>query len=796
MNEIARCTDDYHYARCDIDGYKTTGCCTDDEIDRGTCSKLCIMHETGAVCEDAPKPNKPAVINKPEAECGNNIVEVGEQCDGTLLNGHSCADKYGKNAKGDISCDPTTCSVIYDNCEAGIPRCGNSIVEQGEQCDGAKLNGHSCADKYGVNAQGDIGCDPTTCRVIYDNCDPDIDNCGNGVLDDGEDCDGVLMREKNCDSMIEGATGTLKCTNRCKYDPGECRVSLCGNGVIDPGESCDTTVPEKLTCNDVVHATRGTLSCNAQCQLDISECRKPNVGDFCDDPDFSVCDDGNSIQCSGGVITKTVCGAFYSNTCVELETGDDNYILAGCINNYLECDNVGDVAYQCYPNSDYISVEMTCMKDKTSDKNYWYYLADPKWEVCPYSCDIHTGKCARLVPEQDTRCDLNTFEDYCQGNVSVNCEMNITMSSVHAESCENGCAVFSSGNATASRCIYPNSLCSPGDPDKTICISSYLVTMSCISASDGSLSEYLFSEYKECPHGCDPDTNKCVTLHESEGNECNSSNRPECVDDNLLLYCDASRKYATYVCQIGGEGLCIEANDGANCREICTTPGETRSICVDGGDNNFYTKHEICSEINGHLVFETQNTEACANSCNFDRTGCYIISPNEGKPCRQSKCDGDTWLYCNNGKYEAYYCPLYEEVCAVDSYYGSYCFSKCFKTDENYSACYYDDSYSSYVEYTYTCTQDPNGVLYAQETDSRYCTMGCNEDGTACDTCTIDDTSTMCTVANENGDEFTFYLDCVANASGEPEWQYRMRDGDYVYNYCPNGCNSAQTACK
>ena len=78
------------------------------------------MHDNGASSENAPKSHTVTPQPQPQpkpAECGNGIIESGEQCDGALLGGHSCADRYGSNAKGDVGCDPTTCKVKYDNCE-------------------------------------------------------------------------------------------------------------------------------------------------------------------------------------------------------------------------------------------------------------------------------------------------------------------------------------------------------------------------------------------------------------------------------------------------------------------------------------------------------------------------------------------------------------------------------------------------------------------------------------------------------------------------------------------------------
>ncbi len=735
----ARCIDDYHYAKCGSNGYETYACCSDDAIAAGTCDSLCMMKGGQAMCEDEPQTHTVTPQPKPEPA-----------------------------------------------------KCGNSIVESGEQCDGALLGGHSCADRYGSNAKGDVGCDPTSCKIKYDNCVPDIANCGNGVLDDGEDCDGDVLNNDSCDSIIDGATGSLKCTDVCKYDVSECRVSLCGNGVVDPGEECDTTVPEKLECKDVVNATLGTLSCNAQCKLDISGCQKPKTGDLCDDARFSACDNGVHVACEDGVITRTECDAYFSTTCVDLDA--DDYTIAGCIDNYLECDHVGDVAYQCRPNTDYISIEMTCLKDKASEKSYWFYLDDDKVEVCPYSCDIRTGTCARLVSDQGTRCDPKTTHGHCDGNIAVNCTENVTMNSLNAEVCPDTCGVFGTGSNSEAVCLHANAACDAGDPNKTMCLNSYRVTMKCSTTADRTQSAYQLTNITYCPHGCDPSTDQCVKLDDSEGTRCNASTKATCLDGDVLLYCDDNNKLATRACKVGGKGLCLEDDFGVDCRDECSTLGEERNTCEITEDGAF-TKHEICVDAGDQLVFETASIETCGYTCNSDNTGCFSVSELEGTACSSSRCDGETFLSCNGGKYVAYYCPLYDQICADTVYSGPYCMDRCLK-DSSYQMCYYSSDADAYVLEGYECRTDKNGRKYASQYLGDYCVNGCNEDGSDCadSNCRVGDTTTVCEASSTYS--YVIYYQCVETSQGGTKWEYVVKNNEAVYDICPGSCNSTKTACE
>ena len=112
----------------------------------------------------------------PIGNCGNGVVDPGEQCDD------------GNTVAGD-GCSPS--------CQREV--CGNHIRDPGEQCDdGNTVSGDGCS---------------ATCQR-----EP---RCGDGVLDPGEECD---------DGNTVSGDG---CSATCQHEP------RCGDGVLDPGEECD-----------------------------------------------------------------------------------------------------------------------------------------------------------------------------------------------------------------------------------------------------------------------------------------------------------------------------------------------------------------------------------------------------------------------------------------------------------------------------------------------------------------------------------------------------------------------------
>jgi hypothetical protein len=79
---------------------------------------------------------------------------------------------------GDGDGDPTT-TGDGDADPTGDPVCGNGLVDDGEQCDGGNLNGFSCTD-LGYSG-GTLACDPITCTYDASGCVNNTDNGSGGT---------------------------------------------------------------------------------------------------------------------------------------------------------------------------------------------------------------------------------------------------------------------------------------------------------------------------------------------------------------------------------------------------------------------------------------------------------------------------------------------------------------------------------------------------------------------------------------------------------------------------------------
>jgi len=93
---------------------------------------------------------------------------------------------------------------------------------------------------------------------------PPQPQCGNGVAEGSEECDGADLKGLTCDAVLAGASGTLGCSADCKLVRDQCQ--LCGNGVREGTEQCDEppVSPECLTAP--LCTVCGSLVC-LQCNL-------------------------------------------------------------------------------------------------------------------------------------------------------------------------------------------------------------------------------------------------------------------------------------------------------------------------------------------------------------------------------------------------------------------------------------------------------------------------------------------------------------------------------------------------
>ena len=196
------------------------------------------------------------------------------------------------------------------------PVCGNGILETGEQCDGISLNGQTCGLKGFVT--GVLSC-ATNCTFNTVGCA--MSSCGNGIIDAGEQCDGSNLDGKACtDGGFAG--GKLACSSSCTWDGSACLRAACGNGIVESGEQCDGSNFNGQTCASSGFAG-GSLSCSNVCTVNTSSCLVNVCGNGIKETG-EICDDGNKVSNDGctSACRSEYCGDGVKQTKEQCDDGN------------------------------------------------------------------------------------------------------------------------------------------------------------------------------------------------------------------------------------------------------------------------------------------------------------------------------------------------------------------------------------------------------------------------------------------------------------------------------------------
>jgi len=200
------------------------------------------------------------------------------------------------------------------------------------------------------------------CSAIVEWKDPP-NQCGDGVLDSWEACDGTQFGDQSCESNGFSG-GSLTCDDGCQIWFDGCHQNgSCGNGVWEhPAEQCDYPEMGQESCE--FHGyTGGLIQCNGDCTYDLSGCTNANCGDgYCD---LLNCEDNNSCsQDCDASCDNEVCEIGRGETAVNCESECAwQWVAAG---SEFTCAARKDASIWCWGSNDYGK-----LGDNTeSDSNY------------------------------------------------------------------------------------------------------------------------------------------------------------------------------------------------------------------------------------------------------------------------------------------------------------------------------------------------------------------------------------------------------------------------------------------
>jgi cysteine-rich repeat protein len=276
--------------------------CDDGNVELGDgCSNLCT-EEPGFECEGEPSECLPV------GECGNGVVNFGEECDDGMMTAacnpdctvSECGDGFPNSAAGE-ECDDgnvtpgdgcaSTCLVEPDTCGNGAcelegeETCGNCPTDCAanpacNDCEDAdedgffavECGGFDCADD---NPDINPGMAEIPCNDVDDDCSPATTDFGDSD-GDGSACD------EDCDD-----TDPMRSPDF---------MEVCGNDVDD---DCDPSTP------DVQDADSDGFACDVDCD-DGNAMVNPEADEVCDNFQDDDCDpstfdlfdgDGDGWQC-------------------------------------------------------------------------------------------------------------------------------------------------------------------------------------------------------------------------------------------------------------------------------------------------------------------------------------------------------------------------------------------------------------------------------------------------------------------------------------------------------------------
>ncbi|MBU1240014.1 hypothetical protein KKF84_16400 [Myxococcota bacterium] len=153
--------------------------------------------------------------------------------------------------------------------------------------------------------------------------------CGNGIIDLGEECDGVELGGTSC-LTFGYLGGTLACSDACTFQVNECLGGgVCGDGQVNHyDEECDQQDLHEETCTTLGLGS-GALHCDAECHFDTHGCIRQEVCDDAVDNDSNGLVDCRDPACENHPFCNlTSLSVWFDTTGKYILTSPLSYILA------------------------------------------------------------------------------------------------------------------------------------------------------------------------------------------------------------------------------------------------------------------------------------------------------------------------------------------------------------------------------------------------------------------------------------------------------------------------------------
>jgi hypothetical protein len=596
-------------------------------------------------------------------------------------------------------CCPVGCNGASDiDCAA---QCGNAVLEKGEQCDPPTSCPAACPNRgcTRFTLQGsagectaicleaglesackpDDGCCPPGCTVGDDN-DCSI-MCGNGVKEGSETCDPLSSCPTAClaqacqlRKLVNAGTCTAECVNdrlqtTCVAGDGCCPPgchsandadcqAACDNGVRESGETCDplSACPTACPANECqLRKLTNPGTCKALCVDDRKQTTCQGGDDCCppgcnsgNDSDCGiVC--GNSIKESGETCDPLsscpqscpamgcqlrelrnagTCKATCENTRTQTAcAGGDDCCPSACHNNNdSDCDprcgnGVVERNETCEPQSECTRRQTACKSDRDNIRTG---RGNPN--QCTFECDESQRRCGDPDGQCPAHCNGNDPD--CKRANGADCtaaSQCLSNRCTDGRCCTEACARCEKCTGGGGTCQLPAGVRVCGNECKTI--------NECCDSCNGQCQT------------CNPSMNRCVG---TSGGACNN-NTGTCRNGACEPNCMPARG-----CELPNQP-CM--NGRTDCNGTCQPAGpKSRNSRCAGGECDGQGSCDRCGNIR----------QRCCNNrtCPFGNDlACTLDTAREGGECVEcgsfhgAPCCGD-----NNCK-QGFSCFRSDGVC-------------------------------------------------------------------------------------------------------------------------------------